>query len=135
MGQPFKIYLAGPIANTTDFVARFAKAREEVRALGYIPVCPIELNGVDKDSRREDADSRQAYLKADIRALLEADGIYLLDGWWDSRGARMEYVIASTLDLLILYQVKVDQLAAGYSAGPKTFERLHNERKGSDGRT
>jgi len=99
-----RIYIAGPIANTDDFVARFTTARREVNALGYTPVCPIELNGVDKDSRKEDAANRRTYLINDIRALLECDGIYLLRNWEHSRGARLEKLIADGLDLTVLYQ-------------------------------
>lgn len=98
------IYIAGPIANTTDFVERFTMARREVVKLGYTPVCPIELNGVDENSRKEDAENRLAYLRKDLHALIEADGIYLLRGWENSRGARLEKLIADGLGLLILYQ-------------------------------
>lgn len=98
------VYIAGPIANTTDFVARFAQARIEVAQLGYTPVCPLELNGVDENSRLEDAENRQMYLKRDIAALMECDGIYLLRGWYNSRGARMEKVLADGLDMFILFQ-------------------------------
>lgn len=132
MSSQHKVYIAGPIANTTDFVARFTAARVEVAQLGCIPVCPIELNGVDENSRREDAANRLAYLRKDIHALIECDGIYLLKGWWDSRGARLEKLIADGLGLLVLYQDKVDRMAAGYRAGPRTFERIH-DKGGDDG--
>lgn len=98
------IYIAGPIAGTTDFVYRFGVARGEVALLGYKPVCPIELNGVDENSRREDSDHRLAYLRRDIAALIHCDGIYLLRGWENSRGARLEKLVADGLNLLVLYQ-------------------------------
>jgi hypothetical protein len=126
------VYIAGPIANATDFVARFTAARAEVAALGYTPVCPIELNGVDQHTRQEDPVSRRDYLRRDIAALVNCDGIYLLDGWWDSKGARLEKLIADGLGLLVLYQDKVDELAAGYGAGPRTFERIHNKGDGDE---
>lgn len=98
------LYIAGPIANTTDFVARFKAARLEVAQLGYQPVCPIELNDVDENSRQEDAENRRAYLVKDIAALIHCDGIYLLTGWENSRGARLEKLIADGLGLTILFQ-------------------------------
>jgi hypothetical protein len=103
------LYIAGPIANTTDFVDRFTKARLEVSGLGYHPICPIELNGIDTNSRKEDAENRRAYLKRDISALIECDGIYLLRGWENSRGARLEKLIADGLDMLVLYQESEDE--------------------------
>lgn len=108
MPDKLTIYIAGPIANTDDFVYRFGIARGEVALLGYQPVCPIELNGVDGNSRKEDAENRRAYLRSDIHALLECDGIYLLRGWENSRGARLEKLIADGLDLLVLYQPEND---------------------------
>lgn len=104
MERRLNIYIAGPIANTDDFVYRFGVARGEVGLMGYQPVCPIELNGVDENSRKEDAENRLAYLRKDIAALINCDGIYLLRGWENSRGARLEKLIADGLDLLILYQ-------------------------------
>lgn len=102
--MPKLVYIAGPIANTTDFCERFKAAGLEVAQLGYQPVCPIELNGIDENSRKEDAENRRMYLKRDIVALIECDGIYLLRGWENSRGARLEKLIADGLDMFILYQ-------------------------------
>lgn len=122
------VYIAGPIANTTDFVERFKAARVEVAVLGYTPVCPIELNGVDETSRQEDSENRRDYLRKDIAALINCHGIYMLDGWWDSEEARLEHMIAQGLRLLVLYQNKSEQLASGHDAGPRTMERMHKER-------
>lgn len=104
--QPKKllVYIAGPIANTEDFCERFRQARLEVAQLGYQPVCPVMLNSVDENSRLEDSTSRRSYLQKDIASLIHCDGIYLLRGWYNSRGARMEKVIADGLDMIILYQ-------------------------------
>lgn len=38
------------------------------------------------------------YLRRDIHMLLQCDAIGLLPGWRDSRGATMEWMIASMLD-------------------------------------
>jgi hypothetical protein len=102
--QPKKllVYIAGPIANTDDFCERFKQARLEVAQLGYQPVCPVEINGFDNTMR--DADNRRAYLQKDIAALMNCDGIYLLRNWENSRGARLEKLIADGLDMIILYQ-------------------------------
>lgn len=106
------VYVAGPIANTTDFVERFKAARLEVAGMGYTPVCPIELNGVDENSRLEDSESRRDYLRKDIAALINCDGIYMLDGWWHSEGARLEHMIAQGLRLLVLYQTAKGEFIA-----------------------
>jgi hypothetical protein len=45
-----------------------------------------------------------AYMKVDIPALCEADEIYMLKGWWRSRGARLEWVIAWGLGMKRRYE-------------------------------
>lgn len=106
------VYIAGPIANSDDFCERFRQARLEVAQLGYQPVCPIELNGIDEDSRKEDTENRRVYFRKDIHALVECEGIYLLRNWENSRGARLEKLIADGLDMFILYQPDEPTLGA-----------------------
>lgn len=98
------MYIAGPITNTTDFRERFQQGVLEVAQLGYTPVSPLDVTkavGIEDDGN---PDIWLVCVKADIRALLECDGVYCLRGWENSRGARIEQFIANALGLLILYQ-------------------------------
>ncbi len=45
------------------------------------------------------------YMVKDIEALLKCDAIYMLKNWGDSRGARIEYVIAKEMGLKIYFQL------------------------------
>lgn len=93
-----KVYVAGPISGF-DLEERrrtFAAAVERLRAAGHEPVNPFDLH--PNPIAWADA------MKADIPALVICDAIYLQDGWWNSRGARLEELIAVQLGLKIWYE-------------------------------
>ena len=43
-------------------------------------------------------------MRESIKALATTDKIYMLKGWEDSKGAKLERVIAQGLDIPILYE-------------------------------
>ena len=45
-------------------------------------------------------------MEKDLSALLRCDGIYMLDNWGSSKGARIERAVAMELGLSIVYQEK-----------------------------
>lgn len=75
-----KIYISGPVSGVQGFM--MAEAR--LRLLGHNPLNISRLN-FDKNWTNEEI------LKVNIAALSVCDGIYLLDGWEDSKGATAEY--------------------------------------------
>lgn len=99
-----KVYISGPITGTADFKERFAMGEAEVRALGHEPVNPADWNCPEGLTWRE-------YMERDIRLLLQCDGIYLLWGWFDSKGSRVEQMIAQALDYLVLFQQDLEPIA------------------------
>lgn len=91
-----KLYLAGPMTGHADlnFPAFHAEAKR-LRALGFEVINPAEIN----------ADPTAGWLecmRADIKALADCDGVALLPGWGDSRGARIEQGLARDLGLLVI---------------------------------
>lgn len=94
-----KIYLSGPITGLSfdDVLRNFSNAESELKEQGYEVVNPIN-NGLNESHTWED------HMKADIKLLLDCDEIYMLKGWKDSRGARLECAIALELDLEITYE-------------------------------
>jgi hypothetical protein len=78
-----------------NFPAFKDKARE-LRESGDIVVNPAELNvGVE-------GAPWQYYMRADISALVtKCDAIHMLPGWWQSKGARLEWYIATQLGMRI----------------------------------
>lgn len=88
-----KLYLSGPMSGIPDhnFPAFFREARA-LEAAGYEVVNPAEIN-VDQSA------SWEACLKADIKQLVDCDGVAVMEGWTRSRGATLECYIAEKLNL------------------------------------
>jgi len=91
-----KIYISGRITGIEhEAAAIFAKAEKELRAKGFEPVNPTTLN-------HEHDKTWEAYMKVCIYALLVCDGIYMLENWGYSKGAKIEYDIAEAIGLEII---------------------------------
>ena len=88
-----KVYISGPITGI-DFGNRFAFscARNALELCGYEVVDPSEVQ-LDDEATWAD------YMRADLKLLLDCDFIYMLDGWEDSKGARLERELAENLGI------------------------------------
>jgi len=83
-----KIYISGKITGIEDQAAQlFEQAETDIRNAGFEPVNPMKLN------HKHDK-SWESYMKADLKALLDCDGIFMLDNWSDSKGALIELDLA-----------------------------------------
>lgn len=81
-----KIYVSGPMTGKPDFNwPAFATASSLVISHGHDPVLPVPYV---EGKKYED------YLRDDLALLLTCDGIYMLEGWRESNGARLEHMIA-----------------------------------------
>ena len=90
------IYISGRISGTTDFFARFKAAEEKLVKMGYAPLNPV-LN-------EPMGETWEYYMRSDIKKLMECNAIYMLKGWWKSRGARLEWLIARSLKFKVIYE-------------------------------
>lgn len=88
-----KVYISGPITGV-DFGNRFAFscARSALELCGYDAVDPSEV-------QLDDAATWADYMRADLKLLLDCDFIYMLEGWEDSKGARLERELAENLGI------------------------------------
>ena len=95
-----KVYISGPITGI-DFGNRFAFscARNALELCGYEVVDPSEVQ-LDDEATWTD------YMRADLKLLLDCDFIYMLDGWEDSKGARIERELAENLGI---EEIDIDQ--------------------------
>ena len=93
-----RIYIAGPMSGLPElnFPAFHAEAAR-LRALGYEVVNPAEINA-------EHPGDWASCMKADIKQMLTCDGIAMLHGWTDSRGATLEHALAHDLGMVIYYK-------------------------------
>ena len=94
-----KIYISGPVSVVQGFMI----AEGRLRLLGHSPLNTSRLN-FDKNWTNEEI------LKVNIAALSVCDGIYLLDGWEDSKGATAEYDYAVKNGKKIFYAGNEDDI-------------------------
>ena len=77
----------------------FAAAEKELKAYGHLVYSPPWHN---PDGDFEPSTTRQGwqwYMREDIKALMEADAIYLIPGWEGSEGSEMEVGLARRLGM------------------------------------
>lgn len=75
-----------------------------LRANGWDVLNPAELHPPDPDVPWSE------FLRADLKALLGCSSLLLLPGWEQSRGARLEFVVAHSLEFDIFYPHEFDSL-------------------------
>jgi hypothetical protein len=94
-----KCYIAGKIGDLPEeiYKANFEKAKNHVVQLGLIPISPIDLPH-DHDK------SWRSYMIEDLTTMMQCSFVYVMDGWLESKGARIEIELARKLQIKILYQ-------------------------------
>lgn len=94
-----KIYISGAISHLDleERRAAFAEAETLLKAKGFEVFNPFK-NGVSQEEHW------RKHMRVDLAALPLCDAIYLLDGWETSKGAKMEFDVASTCGLRIYFQ-------------------------------
>ena len=94
-----KIYIAGPMRGYDELnFPAFNAAAYDLTADGYIVVNPVDIN---PDPNADWLDC----MRKDIKALVDCDAIYMLEGWEKSGGATIEHFIASRLGFDVYYEV------------------------------
>ncbi len=96
-----KIYISGPMTGMPDY--NFPAFHEAARYFAKNCSGWEVMNPAENFGGRTDL-SRETYLRADIKMLAECDAIAMLTGWENSRGAKLEYLIACELGLLVFHQ-------------------------------
>ena len=102
-----KIYISGQISGIEpeDAISTFNKMEKTLRAQGYSVANPTRLGIEDVSGRGWDY-----YMKEGIKLLMDCDGIYMLQSWTKSRGARIEWKLAYDLGMTIYLESDGDLL-------------------------
>jgi hypothetical protein len=96
------IYIAGPMSGLPDY-NRFAFRAFEAALRTAFPNAAI-INPADNYGGDLNLLFYHLYMRQSIHQLLIADTIYVLSGYENSRGAKIEIAIAEVLELKIVYQ-------------------------------
>lgn len=93
-----KIYISGPMTGYPDFNRKaFMEAEKHLLESGAEVLNPARVE-LPMDASWVD------YMKQDITMLMEADAIYMLEGWERSKGARIELNLACDLAMTVHMQ-------------------------------
>lgn len=94
-----KVYISGAIAHhdLKERMLVFRNAEQYLRKKGYEPVNPFK-NGLPQEAHWRE------HMRADIMMLLQCDGIYMLNGWELSKGAKLELDVASSCGIKVFYE-------------------------------
>lgn len=96
-----RVYIAGPMTGIKNWNAEaFECAYWDLRSVGHQPINPMHLHGETDETRG--SKPRAEYMRVDILALMQCEGICLLPGWQDSTGASLEAEIANQLGLQVV---------------------------------
>ena len=90
-----KVYIAGKITGLENYKELFSAEERRLREKGYTVMNPSILpNGFEYDEYM-----RICYSMIDV-----CDGVYFLNNWTDSKGAKLEHEYALKNNMAILYQ-------------------------------
>jgi hypothetical protein len=94
-----RVYISGAIAHydLEERKAAFSEAAKNLELEGYEPVNPFD-NGLPQPG-----DWRE-HMWVDVGMLLKCQYIYMLKGWWASKGAKLELDVASSCGLKPLFE-------------------------------
>ena len=102
------IYLSAKITGTSEYNDRFSAAEDRRIAEGYVVLNPVRTGKWLERYLEPEKPTWVQYMKYAIAAMMEADYIYMLRGWNQSKGARLEHFLAGVLNYNIIYEEQAE---------------------------
>lgn len=94
-----KIYIAGPITGTDDYMLRFAVAEERLQQEEHVALNPAKVS-----AELPEGTNYEEYMKLAICLLDMCEGIFMLKNWDRSKGAMIEMVHAIETRKVITFE-------------------------------
>lgn len=94
-----RVYISGPITKDKDFLSKFNKAEDRLKAEGHEVINPAKI-GVMLPKSFEHKD----YMDIDFALLQKCDAVYLLKGWRASIGSVNEVNYARQREMKIIHE-------------------------------
>ena len=92
-----RLYVAGPMSGLPDFnYPAFNAAERVLRVRGYAVLNPVKAEEHNDTGKPQTWDW---YMRHALRMVLDSEGLALLPGWENSRGATLEVQVAKALGL------------------------------------
>lgn len=115
------IYLSGPMSGIKNMnYEEFNAVAKRLRTQGYEVINPAEMPMPDFSAYQPTTPEGRlsiwfAFMRQDIKVLMDADTVALLPGWEKSKGARIEVYLAQSLNMEVIdaYTLKAINLVAG----------------------
>ena len=98
------IYISGKITGTDDYEDRFLKAEQYLISKGFDVLNPVKVGKWIERHLAPKIPTWVEYMKQDIKAMMSANCIYMLKGYRESKGARIELFLAKILQYEIIYE-------------------------------
>lgn len=135
--QPFKVYVAGPIAGyPLGNISAFRDAKARLEAEGYEVINPHEVPPVEhpgeecppgppggENEEGKALHTAPCYMRNDLIAMLGCDAIYLLTGFQKSTGSTAELAAAKSAGLQIWHEADAAMTCARLERQKKWSER------------
>ena len=102
------IYVSGKITGTSDYADRFSAAEDRLIAEGYEVLNPVRTGKWLERYLAPEKPTWVQYMKHAIAAMMQADYIYMMSGWNQSKGARLERFLARVLNYNIIYEEQAE---------------------------
>ena len=95
-----KVYISGPITGTDDYMERFERVAWEV----WVNYDCTVINPAEINSHLPNDTTHAVYMRTSIAMLSMCDTIYLMKGWENSKGCKIEYNYARKNGIKIIYE-------------------------------
>lgn len=131
-GTPRKCYLAGPMRGIPEWNhPAFKMATRRLRAAGWEVFSPhekdLEIGNTPPADGITDKPLKAFPIGDDLKAVAEADAVFVLDGWENSEGAELEVDVAHRLGVPVYrYATRelVPRTMTGYQVVQEALQRV-----------